>query len=207
MLLNLFGKHGPNWSLIGKSIPDRLAKSCWSRWLSLQRTFTPEEDEMLQNLVQKHANRSLIVKSIPGKLAEARELRWQTNWSPFQSYIDNSTLKWKSSSLTNEDLIVSLMKIYTYYDVLYTSRLFFFFFSFQIVMFISKNSSFSRQALALFEFYSSRAQARMISLFSSSLPNNFRAELKLGLTRLHPFTSTSAELCVFMSTYMFLTSI
>ncbi|PWA62829.1 MYB2 [Artemisia annua] len=35
MLLNLFEKHGRNWSLISKSIPGRSAKTCMVRWFIL----------------------------------------------------------------------------------------------------------------------------------------------------------------------------
>ncbi|GKA95985.1 transcription factor MYB44-like protein [Tanacetum coccineum] len=80
MFKNLFEKHGPNWSLISKSIPGKSAISCELRWLSLQRPFTPEEDEMLENLLEKYGpNWSLITKSIPGKSAMACELRWKSS--------------------------------------------------------------------------------------------------------------------------------
>ena len=73
---------------------------------------------MLQNLIKKYGcNWSLISKSIPGRSAKTCELRWETIWHSLQSHEDienhwNSTLKWKSSSMTNEDItIVSLMNV------------------------------------------------------------------------------------------------
>nr|GEZ36849.1 transcription factor MYB44-like [Tanacetum cinerariifolium] len=44
MLQNLFDKHGPNWSLIGMSVPGRSGQSCRSRWFSLK--FVRLEDEI-----------------------------------------------------------------------------------------------------------------------------------------------------------------
>ncbi|GKD01221.1 transcription factor MYB44-like protein [Tanacetum coccineum] len=49
--------------------------SCELDWLSLSR---PEEDELLENPLEKHSlNSSLISKFIPGKSAMACELRWK----------------------------------------------------------------------------------------------------------------------------------
>nr|GEW31224.1 transcription factor MYB44-like [Tanacetum cinerariifolium] len=80
ILKNLFERHGPNWSLISKSIPGKSAISCELRWLSLQRPFTPEEDEMLKILLEKYGpNCSLISKSMPGKSAMACALRWKSS--------------------------------------------------------------------------------------------------------------------------------
>ncbi|PWA43204.1 transcription factor MYB44-like protein [Artemisia annua] len=160
-LLNLFRKHRSRWSLISSSIHGRSAKSCSSRWFSLQRLFmheedesnedmtikdmdqiegawSPEEDEMLLNLFEKHGpNWSLNGKSIPGRSANTCRVRWFSSPQvmPFTPEEDhaillshayygdkwvsiaknligrphdvilnhwNSTLKRKSSSMTNE---------------------------------------------------------------------------------------------------------
>ena len=49
MLQNLVEKHGPNWSLIRKSLPGRSAKTCRVRWFSSPQVmpFTPEEDRTI----------------------------------------------------------------------------------------------------------------------------------------------------------------
>nr|GEZ61309.1 hypothetical protein [Tanacetum cinerariifolium] len=77
---SFYQRHGPNWSLISKSIPGKSAISCELRWLSLQMPFTPEEDDMLEILLEKYGpNWSLISKSMPGKSAMACALRWKSS--------------------------------------------------------------------------------------------------------------------------------
>ncbi|GJV06431.1 transcription factor MYB44-like protein [Tanacetum coccineum] len=101
-LINLVEKHGRgSWSRISTYILDRLAMSCWSRWVSDNSSFTPEEDKMLDNLVEKHGREwSLISKSIPGKSALSCMSRW--DW----------TLKWKGIWLTNEHRKTIFAKIH-----------------------------------------------------------------------------------------------
>nr|GEX76132.1 hypothetical protein [Tanacetum cinerariifolium] len=92
MLQILVEKHGPgSCSRISTYIRDRSAMSCWSRWISDNLSFTPEEDKMLENLFLEHGRDwSLVSKSIPGKSALSCMSRW------------DSTLMWKGIWLTNE---------------------------------------------------------------------------------------------------------
>ncbi|GJX55697.1 cellulose synthase [Tanacetum coccineum] len=98
MLQNLVKKHGPNWSLISKSIPGTSDQSCRSRWLSLQfvsRPFTPEEDETILRAQARFGNKwEAIGYLLSGRTGDVIENHW------------NLTLKWKSSPMTDEYITI-----------------------------------------------------------------------------------------------------
>ncbi|PWA43205.1 hypothetical protein CTI12_AA535630 [Artemisia annua] len=50
----------------------------------IERPWSPEEDEMLENLIEKHGHNWIrITKSIPGRLGQSCELRWWFLYRPF----------------------------------------------------------------------------------------------------------------------------